>query len=89
MKKNEFLKEIKNLEEMLREKAGIKNETITFPVLLQQIFNSGQINKQTLDDLEKIWEFRNRVVSPSILNNEIFDEIEILLTSLINYLNQK
>ena len=89
MKKNEFLKEIKNLEEMLREKAGIKNETITFPVLLQQIFNSGQINKQTLDDVEKIWEFRNRVVSPSILNNEIFDEIEILLTSLINYLNQK
>jgi hypothetical protein len=82
-----FLEEIKVLENRLRQKIGDESGKLGFPLLVKQLVGTEQIDKQILADFEKLWELRNKVCSTPTLNDDISDEAQVLLASLIGNSN--
>lgn len=79
-----FLEEIKVLEKKLRQKAGEESGKLSFPVLVKKLKDAEEIDEKVVADLKKIWELRNKVYSTPVPNDNISDEIQTLLVSLIS-----
>jgi hypothetical protein len=79
-----FLKETTALENKLRSKVGDEPERLGFTALVKRLISIGQIDEQTVTDLKKLWELRNKVYSTPIPDNNISGEAQTLLASLIS-----
>lgn len=79
-----FLEETKVIENKLRQKAGDESGRLGFPILVKQLLDEGKIDEQIVADLKKIWELRNKVYSIPTPDDNISDEAQTLLASLIS-----
>lgn len=79
-----FLEEIKVIENKLRQKAGDESGRLDFPILVKQLQSEGKIDEQIVADLKKLWELRNQVYSSATPKDNISDETQTLLVSLIS-----
>jgi hypothetical protein len=79
-----FLEETEVLKNKLCQKAGYESESLGFPVLVKQLVSTGQIDEQIVADLKKLWELRNTIYSSRTPDNNVSDEAQTLLVSLIN-----
>ncbi|MEX0877560.1 MAG: hypothetical protein WDZ40_01695 [Candidatus Spechtbacterales bacterium] len=79
-----FLEETKVLENKLYQKAGDESGRIGFPVLVKQLVGTGQIDEQIVADLKKLWKLRNKVYSTPTPDDNISNEAQDLLASLIS-----
>ena len=79
-----FLEETKVLENKMRQKAGDESGRLGFPALVKQLVSTGQIDDQIVADLKKLWELRNKVYSTPTPDDDITDEAQTLLVSLIS-----
>lgn len=79
-----FLEETKVLENKLRQKADDESGRLDFPVLVKQLLDEDKIDEQIVADLKKLWELRNKVYSTPAPDDNISDEAQALLVSLIN-----
>lgn len=79
-----FLEETKVIENKLRQKAGDESGRLGFPILVKQLQDEGKIDEQIVADLKKLWELRNIIYSSPTPNDNVSDEAQTLLVSLIN-----
>ncbi|MDI6603286.1 MAG: hypothetical protein QME57_04240 [Patescibacteria group bacterium] len=79
-----FLEETKVLENKLRQKTDDESGRLGFPALAKQLKDAGKIDEQIVADLKKLWELRNQVYSSSTPDDNIADEAQTLLDSLIS-----
>lgn len=79
-----FLEETKVIENKLRQKAGDESGRLGFPILVKQLLDEGKIDEQIVVDLKKLWEIRNKVYSTPTPEDNISDEAQTLLVSLIS-----
>jgi len=69
MKASKFLNGIQKLEDKLRQKAGDKTGKLRFPVLVQKLAESNQLDDKTVIEMKKLWELRNKIYSSSTLES--------------------
>ena len=78
-----FLEETKVLENKLRQKVGNESKGFGFSDLVKQLSRIGQIDEKTAANLKRLWELRNQIYSSPTSDNNISDETQTLLVSLI------
>jgi hypothetical protein len=84
MDTKKFLKDVEILENILRRKVGEESKKSPFLFVIRGLSNKGIIEKDTRVDLEKLWEFRNKVCLLPVPEESISDEAQALLLSLIH-----
>jgi len=84
MNTTKFLEETKVLENKLRQKAGEESRRLGFPILVKQLQDEGKIDEQIVAELKKLWKLRNKVYSTPTPEDDISDEAQTLLVSLIS-----
>jgi hypothetical protein len=84
-----FLEETKVLENKLRQKAGDESGRLGFPILVKQLQDEDKIDEQIVAEIKKLWELRNTIYSSPTPDDNVSDEAQTLLVSLINNLKLK
>ncbi len=79
-----FLEETKALENKMRQKTGDESGRLGFPALVKQLKSIEQVDEQIVADLKKLWEIRNKIYSSPTPDDNISDETQSLLISLIS-----
>lgn len=84
MNTSKFLEEVNVLENKLRQKAGDETGRIGFPASVQQLANTNQLDEQIVSDLKELWEIRNKIYSSPTPEDEVPNEAQTLLATLIS-----
>jgi len=79
-----FLEEIQVLEKKLRQNTDDESRRLGFPVLVKQLQDEGKIDEQIVAEIKKLWELRNTIYSSPTPDDNVSDEAQTLLVSLIN-----
>jgi len=80
----ELNKNLRVLENKLRQKSDDPDGSLDFPALINLLAKKYDLDKSTIADLYKFWDLRNQIFSSSPPKNEAADEAGAIMSSLLN-----